>query len=75
MSTSQKQAIAKIFNVTGQWITRGVLVANVWILTEVYRDFKADFKELKTDVQTLKEHDQSHATAIDFLKDQIKAKR
>lgn len=75
MSKEQKEAIAKIFNQAGLWITRGVLVANVWILTEVYRDFKADFSELKDDVQTLKEHDTGQATAIQFLKEQIKARR
>lgn len=75
MSREQKEAIVKIFNQAGLWITRMVLVANIWILTEVYRDFKADFSELKEDVQTLKEHDNGHTTAIEFLKDQVKARR
>jgi hypothetical protein len=75
MSKEQKEAIAKIFNQAGIWLTRGVLVANVWILTEVYRDFKADFNEIKGDVQDLKEDTRANTVSIDFLKDQIKARR
>jgi hypothetical protein len=75
MSKEQKEAIAKIFHQVGLWLTRGVLVANVWILTEVYRDFKADFKEIKADVQTLKQNDRANTVSIEFLKDQIKARR
>lgn len=75
MSREQKEALAKIFNVAGIWLTRLVLAANVWILTEVYRDFKADFSEVKTDVQTLKENTRANTVSIEFLKDQIKARR
>lgn len=75
MSKEQKEAIAKIFNQAGLWITRGVLVANVWILTEVYRDFKADFNDIKGDVQDLKEDTRANTVSIDFLKEQIKARR
>jgi hypothetical protein len=57
------------------WATRLLLAANVWILSEVYRDIKADFQKTKEDVHVLQVNDRSQDTAIEFLKDQLKARR
>jgi hypothetical protein len=75
MSNSQKQAIAKVFNITGQWLNRAMLAAILWMMSEMYDDFKTEFKDVKKDVNDLKQDTRANSVAIDFLKDQIKAKR
>lgn len=75
MSNAQKEAIKKVIAGVETWLLRGLLAANVWFLSDVYQDLKADYKNVKQDVQTLKENDREQFTAIEFLKDEIKTKR
>lgn len=75
MSNAQKEAIRKGITALEKWLLRGLLAVNIWFLSEVYNDLKADYRTLKGDVQTLKENDREQFTAIEFLKEQTKAKR
>jgi hypothetical protein len=70
MSNSQKEALRKL----ELWAYRGFAAAAMWMISEMYFEFKTEFKELKTGVQVLKENDRAQTTAIEFLKDQVKAK-
>lgn len=69
------EAIKKLIHGIEVWSIRGLVAVNIWFLSEVYQDMKADYKALKNDVQALKENDRSQETAIEFLKLEIKAKR
>lgn len=57
MSGEQREMIAKAWSLSWVWITRVLLAANIFFLTEVYRDFKEVKKDVaitKGDVSTLK---------------------
>lgn len=75
MSKEQKEAIAKIFHHAGTWLNRAMLAAILWMMSEMYDDFKTEFRQVKTEVQDLKEDTRANTVSIEFLRDQIKARR
>jgi len=60
MSREQRQ---KLFNGIKETIIGLLLTANIFFLTEVY----SDFKQMKADVQVIKQELASMRTAIDYI--------
>jgi len=68
MSEKTKQNIDDFFI----WLTRGVIMVNIWFLSQVYYDFQ----NLKGDVQQIKIKIGAMESSLDFIKNfDVKPKR
>jgi hypothetical protein len=63
MSKEQKEMMLKFWSVAMSWLTRGLLAANLFFLTEVY----ADFKGVKVGLEIVKQEVSALSAKVDIL--------
>jgi hypothetical protein len=68
MTVKQRDKLGQIVDTSFNWLTRIFLAANIFFLSEFY----GDWKQVKADIQVMKERQARLETAIEYLKNSIR---